>query len=103
MAKDEDKFEGMEPEDQGDLVVITDEAGNETYYVEEMVIPMDGKNFALLTQVQEEGDPDDEDEVIIARVDFDDSGDPLYLDPTDDEFAAVRDAYEKMMDEMDED
>lgn len=102
MAKKEDTL--LETEDQEAVVVITDEEGNETYYLEEMVIPMDNKNFALLTQIPEDDDtdPDDaEDNVIIARMDFDDNGDPVYLDPTDEEFEAVRKAYEEIMDEMD--
>ena len=94
----------LETEDQEAVVVITDEEGNETYYLEEMVIPMDQKNFALLTQIPEEDDTDsdeEEDNVIIARVDFDENGEPVYLDPTDEEFEAVRKAYEEIMDEMD--
>ena len=84
MAKEEKDL--LQTEDQEAVVVITDEQGNESYYLEEMVIPMDNKNFALLTQVPEDDDtdPDDaEDNVIIARMDFDDNGDPVYLDPTD--------------------
>ncbi len=102
MAKKEDTL--LQTEDQEAVVVITDEQGNESYYLEEMVIPMDNKNFALLTQIPEDDDtdPDDaEDNVIIARMDFDDNGDPVYLDPTDEEFEAVRKAYEEIMDEMD--
>ena len=102
MAKKDDETL-LETEDQEAVVVIIDEKGNETYYLEEMVIPMDSKNFALLTQIPEndDTDPDDEDNVIIARVDFDENGDPVYLDPTDEEFEAVRKAYEEIMDEMD--
>lgn len=105
MAKKDDETL-LETEDQEAVVVITDEKGNETYYLEEMVIPMDSKNFALLTQIPEndDTDPDDEDNednVIIARVDFDENGDPVYLDPTDEEFETVRKAYEEIMDEMD--
>lgn len=102
MAKEEKNL--LQTEDQEAVVVITDEQGNESYYLEEMVIPMDNKNFALLTQIPEDDDtdPDDaEDSVIIARMDFDDNGDPVYLDPTDEEFEAVRKAYEEIMDEMD--
>lgn len=102
MAKEEKDL--LQTKDQEAVVVITDEQGNESYYLEEMVIPMDNKNFALLTQVPEDDDtdPDDaEDNVIIARMDFDDNGDPVYLDPTDEEFEAVRKAYEEIMDEMD--
>ena len=49
MAKKDDETL-LETEDQEAVVVITDEKGNETYYLEEMVIPMDSKNFALLTR-----------------------------------------------------
>ena len=102
MAKDEKDL--LQTEDQDAVGVITDEEGNESYYLEEMVIPMDNKNFALLTQIPEEDDtdPDEaEDNVIIARMDFDENGEPVYLDPTDEEFDAVRRAYEEIMDEMD--
>ncbi|WP_289049301.1 DUF1292 domain-containing protein [Acidaminococcus timonensis] len=102
MAKEEKDL--LQTEDQEAVVVITDEEGNESYYLEEMVIPMGNKNFALLTQIPEEDDtdPDEaEDNVIIARMDFDDNGEPVYLDPTDEEFDAVRRAYEEIMDEMD--
>ncbi|WP_071142652.1 DUF1292 domain-containing protein [Acidaminococcus timonensis] len=102
MAKEEKDL--LQTEDQEAVVVITDEEGNESYYLEEMVIPMDNKNFALLTQIPEEDDtdPDEaEDNVIIARMDFDENGEPVYLDPTDEEFDAVRRAYEEIMDEMD--
>ena len=102
MEKKDEKL--LETEDQEAVVVITDEEVNETYYLEEMVIPMDQKNFALLTQIpgEDDTDPDDEeDNVIIARVDFDENGEPVYLDPTDEEFEAVRKAYEEIMDEMD--
>ena len=102
MAKEEKDL--LQTEDQEAVVVITDEEGNESYYLEEMVIPIDNKNFALLTQIPEEDDtdPDEaEDNVIIARMDFDENGEPVYLDPTDEEFDAVRRAYEEIMDEMD--
>lgn len=102
MAKEEKDL--LQTEDQEAVVVITDEEGNESYYLEEMVIPMDNKNFALLTQIPEDddSDPDEaEDNVIIARMDFDENGEPVYLDPTDEEFDAVRRAYEEIMDEMD--
>lgn len=102
MAKEEKDL--LQTEDQEAVVVITDEKGNESYYLEEMVIPMDNKNSALLTQIPEEDDtdPDEaEDNVIIARMDFDENGEPVYLDPTDEEFDAVRRAYEEIMDEMD--
>ena len=79
MTKDKDM---LETEDQEELVIITDEAGNETYYREEMVIPVDT--------------------VLIARMEFDADGEPIYLDPTDEEFEEARKAYDAIMDEMEE-
>ena len=38
------------------LIEMTDEAGNVFYYVEEMIIPVDGVNFALLVEVKDEPD-----------------------------------------------
>jgi uncharacterized protein YrzB (UPF0473 family) len=102
MTKEKDM---MNTQDQEELVVITDEAGNETYYTEEMVIPVDNKNFALLVKAQTDeaaDDENDDDTVIIARMEFDENGEPLYLDPTDEEFEVVKKAYEAIMDEMEE-
>jgi uncharacterized protein YrzB (UPF0473 family) len=103
MSKKQDLFE---TEDQTALVVVTDEAGNKTYYTQEMVIPMDKKNFALLVREPMDEDEakelEDDDSVMIARMEFDDDGEPVYLDPTDEEFEAVKKAYEEIVSEMDE-
>jgi uncharacterized protein YrzB (UPF0473 family) len=102
MAKKDDL---MNTADQESLVVVTDEKGNKTYYTEEMVIPMDKKNFALLVREpmdEEEAKAlEEDDSVIVARMEFDENGEPVYLDPTDEEFEAVRKAYEEIVDEMD--
>ena len=37
---------------------------------------------------------------IIARIEFDENGDPTYLDPTDEEFDLVAEAYNQMMDDL---
>ncbi len=93
-----------EAEEQEQIVVITDEEGKETYFLEEMVVPVEGKSFAILVEIkgeleEEEADEeDDEDEnVIVARIDFDDQGEPLYVDPTEEEFKAFQVAYEALM------
>jgi len=101
MAKKDDF---MNTEDQQAVIMVTDEQGNESYYLEEMVIPMDHKNFAMLTELGKDGEePEDgEDNVIIARIEFNENGDPIYLDPTDEEFEKVKAAYEQIMDELEE-
>lgn len=103
---DDKELEMMEDEEQ--IVVMTDDEGNEYYYREEMIIPLDGKNFSMLVAVDDcdcedeecschEHEEDDEPDVFIARVDFDEDGEAIYLDPTEEEFEAVKVAYEAMM------
>ena len=105
----EEKHDLPEADTQEQIVVVTDENGHEAYYREEMIIPLGKKNFALLVGIQEcdcedencehQADEDDEEDVFIARIDFDKNGEPVYLDPTDEEFAEVKEAYDKLMDE----
>ena len=107
-------------EDDDDLVIImTDEDGNEYYYRQEMVIPVGDDNYALLVAMydEDEADTDDEphehthehedgcycccddDDVIIAKIVKNDEGEDEYVEPTDEEFDAVQEAYDKLMDE----
>lgn len=101
--------------DEEEIVVITDEDGNEMYFREEMVIPVGEKSFAVLSALDAEDcgcedeecychdeEDDDEDNVIIARIDFDEAGNEIYLGPTDEEFEEVKAAYEKLVAEWDE-
>lgn len=98
----------LETETEEQIIIMTDEEGHEFYYREEMVIPVDNKNFAMLVAIdacdcEEECDceheEDEEPDVFIARVDFDEDGEPIYLDPTDQEFEAVKAIYDKMVSE----
>ena len=93
------------------VVVMTDEEGNEYYYREDMIIPVGEKRFAILVPLDEEAecDCDDEDcecntetDVFIARIDSDENGEDVYVDPTDEEFEAVRQAYEELVAEAEE-
>lgn len=96
---DEDMDEDM-------VVVMTDEDGNEFYYREEMIIPLEDKRYAILVPVDLDEDDEsdaecccDEDslDVYIARIDTDEHGEEVYVDPTDEEFDQVRHAYEELM------
>ena len=100
------KLDGFNDEvEEENIIEITDDDGNVTYFAEEMVIPVNGKNFAILVEV-----PIDEDEVveegdenvIIARIDFDEKGEPLYVGPTEEEFEEVKAAYETMTADWDD-
>mgnify|MGYP003584950016 CR=1 FL=1 len=91
------------------VVVMTDEEGNEYYYREDRIIPVGDKRFAILVELLDEecGCDDegcdcesDEVDIFIARIDTED-GEDVYVDPTDEEFEAVREIYEAMIAEED--
>ena len=88
------------------LIEMTDADGNVFYYVEEMIIPVDGENFALLVEVKDEHEHDehcdcgcDDDDVIIAKIVVNADGEEEYVEPTDEEFERVQEAYEKLLDD----
>ena len=88
------------------IIEMTDSDGNVFYYVEEMIIPVDGENFALLVQLHDEHEHGaacdcgcENDDVIIAKIVTGEDGQDEYIEPTDEEFEKVRAAYEKFWDE----
>ena len=88
------------------LIEMTDEDGNVFYYVEEMIIPVDGENFALLVEVKDEHEHGEgcdcgceDDDVIIAKIVINADGQEEYVEPTDEEFEKVQAAYEQLLDE----
>ena len=109
---DNEKDDIMEFEDEP-VVVMTDEEGNEYYYREDMIVPVGDKRFAILVPIdveEEDGEEscgcgcgcDEETDVFIARIDVDEDGEEIYVDPTDEEFEAVRQAYEELVFEDEE-
>ncbi len=104
------EFEKDDEMEDLEVVVMTDEEGNEHHYYEDMIVPLGDKKFAVLVSLEDvEGcDCDEEDcdcegpEVFIARIEIDEAGDEIYVDPTDEEFEAVLKICEEMEDEEDE-
>ncbi len=104
LNKDLDDFDGES------IVVMKDDEGNEFYYREDMIIPIGEKRFAILVpiDIEDEGCECQEDDcecgcedtdVFIARIDVDQDGEEIYIDPTDEEFEEVRNAYEQLLEE----
>ena len=81
-------------------IVFQDDAGNSLYYQQEMIIPVDGVDFALLVGLNVENDEsfDEEENVIIAKIVKDENGEDEYEDPTDEEFEKVQAVYNELCD-----
>ena len=92
-----------------DVVVLTDEQGNEHEFYQDMVITVDDKQFAVLVPMEdcccEDDDCDchehdeEEDTCVIARMDFDENGEAVYTAPTDEEYEAVAAKYDEMFED----
>ena len=98
-------------EEEGNVIVeMSDEEGNVYLYEEEMIIPIDDKKFALLVALPSEDEEDHhhehdcdcgcgEDDVIIAKIIENEEGEEEYVEPTDEEFEIVRQAYDDFFSE----
>ena len=98
-------------EEDGNIIVeMIDAEGNTFLYEEEMIIPIDDKKFALLVALpyeDEEGEQHhhgcdcgcEEDDVIIAKIVENEDGEEEYIEPTDEEFEIVRQAYDDFFSE----
>lgn len=107
--------EDFDEEDFNDVVVeMTDEDGNSYFYSEQMIIPVGDDDFALLVEIKDHdhehcdhehehegcgcGCGCEEGDVIIAKIVTDpETGEDVYVEPTDEEFEAVQKAYEEMI------
>ncbi len=89
------------------LIEMIDEEGNVFYYVEEMIIPVGDDNYALLVEVKDDEHEHgagcecgcEDDDVIIAKIIINADGQEEYVEPTEEEFDMVQEAYEKLLDE----
>ncbi len=95
IEKDDMEFE--EP-----VVVMTDEEGNEYYYIEEEVICVGDKRFAVLVPIDSEEDDCscgcescECGEAVIAKIESSKDGEDVYSNPTDEEFEEVLRIYEE--------
>ena len=76
------------------IISVSDPGGIERDYVQDVVIPFAGKEFAVLVSIPEDGENVEEPEIILARVDTDKNGEAEYVPPTDEEYDAVSVAAE---------
>jgi uncharacterized protein YrzB (UPF0473 family) len=101
--KDMQELEAIHEHDEA-IVVMTDENGNESYFVEDVVIPIGEDTFALLVSITKEefesgeiNSQDDENvDVFVAKIGFDENNETIYVDPSEEEFQAFQVAYEAL-------
>lgn len=78
-------------------VIITGPDGQECEYVEEKVIPFAGEKFAVLVALPDYADQvEDGLDIILTKMVTNENGEVEYIPPTDKEFEAVAEIYEKM-------
>lgn len=78
-------------------VIITAPDGTEEEFVEDVVLPFEGKEFAILVAIPQTEEDMEDPEIILARIDKDgETGEPVYVPPTDEEYDAVAKIYDEM-------
>lgn len=95
MAKQE------ELHDEDVIVEFEGEDGEILSYREEMMLTVGEDRFAVLVELTEtaENEFEEGEDATIAKIVTDEDGKDIYIAPTDEEFEAVRHAYEQMEDE----
>lgn len=100
--------------EEEEVIVFTDEDGHEHAFYEEEQFVVGKNTYAILVGLpedactcgeedchchdHEDGDEDDE-VVILAKIEFDAEGAPVYVEPSEAEFAEAKEAYDKLGDE----
>lgn len=75
------------------IVTITAPDGSEQDFVQDVVIPYGGREFAVLVSIPLSEDDMNEPEILLARMDMDEEGIVEYVPPTDAEYDAVEAIY----------
>lgn len=93
--------EQEELHDEDVIVEFEGEDGEILSYREEMMLTVGEDRFAVLVELTEtaENEFEEGEDATIAKIVTDEDGKDIYIAPTDEEFEAVRRAYEQMEDE----
>lgn len=85
-----------EKKEEAIIITVTGPDRDERDYAQDVVIPFQGKEFAVLVSIPTSEDDEEEPDIILARIDTDENGEAEYVPPTDDEYDAVADIYDAM-------
>lgn len=102
MSQNEQNNENEQNEEHEDeeVIVLTDEDGNEHEFTIVQVIKVDEKDYAILLPLHGE---EDADEAVILRIDQEEGEDVLVEIENEEEFERVAEAWEEILDEEDYD
>ena len=92
------------------VVVMTDQDGNEYYYREELIIPVGEERYAILVGIHDDEDghehhscgcgcEEDDEDVLVAKIVINENGEDEYIEPSEEEYIKVQEAYDALMDE----
>lgn len=102
MAEDKEIFGQGMPEEEDEIITLTDEEGHEHEFVVVDVIEVEQKEYAILLPI--DTDDDEEAEAVILRLEKDADGDDILVDiESEEEWERVAQAYEELLDEESED
>lgn len=93
---------GEQYEDDADVIVLTDDDGQDHEFELIEILELDEREYAVLAPLDGESDADevDEDEAIILRVETDENGERVFSDIEDDEeWEKVAEAWESSLDD----
>ncbi|WP_314663354.1 DUF1292 domain-containing protein [uncultured Selenomonas sp.] len=96
--------EHEELHDDDVIVEFEGEDGEILSYREEMVLTVGADQFAVLVELTEtsENEFEEAEDATIAKIITDEEGKETYIAPTDEEFEAVRRAYEELLEDEEE-
>jgi len=101
-----DDINSMIPEEEDNIVELTDEDGIVNKFEYLSTVPYEGEEYVVLMVLNEDGqEPEGDDgEVVILQIDKDENGEDIYVSVEDDEVCqAVFDKFMEDMDAEDED
>ncbi len=105
MTDDKQKSAFSDQEEQDEVVVMTDDQGQEHLFRLDLAFPVETKTYAVLVPLDPEtgedaasGPEDDgeEGEAFIVQMEFDEEGEESFLIPEEEEFQEALQAYEKL-------
>ena len=96
---DDDKnLVGHGPEEEDEIITLTDEDGNEHEFVVVDVIEVEEQDYAILLPI--DTSEEDEAEAVILRLEKDDDGDDILVDiESEEEWEKVAQSYEELLDD----